>query len=209
MGDYDYDEKDIEGGGGGSLIPVGDYTVLVEKAKVKNDKNGKPSIRFQAVIMFGSQKKRKVFENYLPLAKLTEGKGAGSLHPRTKSFLRAIGYKGGIPIGAPGGADISNLEGTYLDVRVEHEYQNVPGHKYAIVTWQKEFKELSADPEQPLRGIKPRESLGFYSVSDEFEGVGANVDDIPAPKSGDSGPKASAPSNAPAGDSGADEEDWG
>lgn len=208
MGDYDYDEKDLEGGGGGSLIPVNDYTVLVERAKVKTDKNGKPAIQFQAAIMFGSQKKRKVFENYLPLAKLTEGKSAGQLHMRTKSFLKAIGHKGGPPVGAPGGRPIEDLEGTYLDVRVEHEYQNVPGQQYAVQTWQKDFKDLETSG--ALRGIKAREALGFYSVSDEFSGLGANADELPTPKSASSGPaRPATPKSTPADDSGADDEDWG
>lgn len=213
MSEYEVNEEDLEGSGTSDVHPIGDYEIVVAEAEGKTDKNGAPYLAFQGIVVKGKNKGIYLFENYLPFKKktYTKGKHAGKtmLDFRTKSFLASIGHKSGIPAGAPGGPDASTLNGTLLKVRNEHVYNDVPDHEYPVRTGKGKYNAeyLEALENGDLEGITPENNLGFYSMSDDFEGIGANVDQIPAKKSG--GPKASTPQNAPADDSGADEEDWG
>jgi len=163
------DEDDLKGGTG-SAKPPKNYTVKIEEAAVDKDKNKRPYIKFRGKIQYGEHKGGYLFENYLPLGRDKDGKNAGKVNPRTASFLKAIGHKQGVPPGAPGGADVSVLNGTVVDVKNENEYRDVPGEQYPVRTWEKRFKEVEASG--ALKGIKPMDSLGFYSLSDDFEGIG-------------------------------------
>lgn len=163
------DEDDLKGGTGAAKPPR-DYTVKIESASIDKDKNQRPYYKLVLSIIFGSEKGGKLWENYLPLGREKSGKNAGKVNVRTASFLKAIGHKQGVPPGAPGGAPVESLVGTVVDVRNENEFQNVPGEEYPVRTWEKRFKEIEASGQ--LQGIKPRDSLGFYSLSDEFEGIG-------------------------------------
>ena len=163
------DEDDLKGGTGAAKPPR-DYTVKISSATVETDKNRRPYYKLVLDIILGSEKGGKLFENYLPLGREKAGKNAGQVNKRTASFLKAVGHKQGIPWGAPGGPDVSALVGTVVDVRNENKYEDVPGEQYPVSTWEKRFKEVQASG--VLEGIKPRDDLGFYSLSDEFEGVG-------------------------------------
>lgn len=172
--EWGVDEDDLKGGTGAAKPPRS-YTVKIEHAEVEKDKNQRPYIKLVLEIIFGSEKGGKLWENYLPLGREKSGKNAGKVNARTASFLKAIGHKQGVPPGAPGGPDISTLVGTIVDVKNENEYQDVPDEEYPVRTWEKRFKEVQASGR--LEGIKPRDSLGFYSLSDEFEGIGGGATD--------------------------------
>lgn len=172
--EWGVDEDDLKGGTGAAKPPRS-YTVKIKEAAVESDKNQRPYIKFIGEILFGSEKGGNLYENYLPLGREKTGKNAGKVNARTASFLKAIGHKQGVPPGAPGGPDISTLNGTIVDVKNENEYQDVPDEEYPVRTWEKRFKEVQASGR--LQGIKPRDSLGFYSLSDEFDGIGGTSDD--------------------------------
>lgn len=170
MSEYDYSEDDLKtgGGGGNSVLPVGDYTFTVEKAETKKDKNGKAYLSLELEVAFGSHKKRKVWDNYLTLDKDSRQ------FKRTASFLQAIGHKSGVPVGAPGGAPASALAGTFVDMGVSHTYENVPGKEWPVRSWERDFKEVQASG--ALKGITPKAEAGWYRISDEFEGIGSPGD---------------------------------
>lgn len=164
--EYDLTEDDLKdaGGGGGSVLPIGEYTFTIESAESKTDKNGKAYLALELEVAFGTHKKRKVWDNYLTLDK------ENKQFRRTASFLRAIGHKNGVPVGAPGGKPARDLVGAYVDLGVTHEYQDVPGQQYSVQSWSKDFAEIQESG--ALKGIKPQARAGFYSVADEFEGIG-------------------------------------
>lgn len=167
MSEYDFNEDDLKptgGGGDREALPIGEYTFSIEKAETKRDKNGKAYLSLELEVAFGNEKKRKAWDNYLTFDKTAGG------FKRTASFLRAIGHKNGVPVGAPEGRPASDLVGTYVDAQVTHEYQDVPGHQYSVQSWSKDFAEIKESG--ALDGIKPTARLGFYSVADEFEGIG-------------------------------------
>lgn len=171
--EWGVDEDDLKGGTGAAKPPR-DYTVKITSASTEKDKNQRPYIKLVLEIIFGTEKGGKLWENYLPLGRDKDGKNAGKINNRTASFLKAIGHKQGVPPGAPGGASVETLVGTVVDVKNENEYQDVPGEQYPVRTWEKRFKEVQASG--ALEGIKPRDSLGFYSLSDDFEGIGGGSD---------------------------------
>lgn len=183
MNEYEVNEEDLKGGGTSKAKPIGNYDGVIEQAESKVDSNNRPYIKFRIGELAGPQKSGFLFENYLPFGRRTvkSGKNAGKemLDARTVSFLRSTGQKNGVPIGAPGGRPASDLNGTYISVRLEHSYGDnkvkVPGHQYGVETWQKDFKDIEASG--VLEGIDARESLGFYEMSDSFEGIGASSDD--------------------------------
>jgi len=169
--EYSYGEDDLAGVGGGVTHPVGDYTTVIKKAESKKDKNGRPNLALVLEVTHGSQKGETFYENYLPLGRESKGKRAGLPNIRTASFLKAVGHKSGIPAGAPGGADAGVYVGTIVQVHNDNEYQDVPGEQYPVRTWETKFKELKAAGK--LDNIKPRDALGFYSMDDDFEGLGS------------------------------------
>lgn len=177
MSEYDFTEDDLKstGGGGKSIKPVGDYDIQIEGAETAKDTNGRPYLKFVGEIVSAQRKGGKVFENYLPFGRATKGKNEGKLDARTVSFLKATGQKSGTPIGAPGADSASKLNGTIVSVRLEHEYKDVPGEDWPVRTWQKEFKDIEASGR--LQGIEAKESLGYYSVADDFAGIGGDDDD--------------------------------
>lgn len=172
MGDYDFNEEDLKpksGGGDNSPLPIGTYTFSIAKAETKSDKNGKAYLALELDVEFGKHKKRKAWDGYMTLDKTSKQ------FNRTSSFLRAIGHKSGIPAGAPGGSPASSLVGTLVDAQVTHEYQDVPGQEWSVQSWSKDFKEIEASGS--LKGITPRARVGFYSISDEFSGIGGDSAD--------------------------------
>jgi len=175
MGNEDWavGEDDLKGGTG-KAKPPRTYTVRIENASTEKDKNGRPYLKFVGEIILGSEKGGKLFENYLPFGREKSGKNAGQINARTSSFLKAIGHRDGVPAGAPGGPDASKLNGTVVDVKNENEYE-VDGEQYPVRTWEKRFKEVEASGK--LEGVTPRDSLGFYALSDEFEGIGGGTTD--------------------------------
>lgn len=172
--DYTFDEDDVKGGGSRGAKPIGYYEGIIDQAETAKDKNGMAYLKFRLDIRSGPQKAGYLFENYLPLAKREvrggKDKGQVKLDARTVSFLRATGQARGIPVGAPSGRPASDLNGTIVGVRVDHEYQNVPGRQYPLKSWERDFDDVEGSG--ALKGIQPRESLGFYSISDEFFGIG-------------------------------------
>ena len=229
MNEYAPTKDDLEGGGGGNAKPRGKYTGIISRTKSKKDKNGLVNLGFGLSILKGKLKKRLVFENYLVLS----SKGTKFAIARRNSFYRAIGLdEGTIPPGAPGGPDASVLDGTVVDFTLEHRYENVPGEEYDIDTssWNKSrwvtegWEECLDDKGRLVRTpsgelilgedgepepIEPRESLTFYSLSDDFDGLGSHVAELEAAssKKPSSGGQASRPA-AQADESAADEE-WG
>lgn len=180
-------EDDLKGGGGGDKAkPRGKYTGQISRAKSKPDKNGKLCLQFGIAISHGKYKKQLLFENFLSLNP-NAPKFALS---RRNSFYKAIDLKTGqLPYGVSDERPASDLDGTYVDITVEHEYELVPGEEYSLTTstwsksrWVEEGWEDGLDEEGNLvrspggtvydAPIKPRESLTFYAMSDEFAGVG-------------------------------------
>lgn len=177
--EYGVNEDDLKGGTGAAKPPK-TYSTKIASAEVKKDKNNRPYLALVLDITHGEQKGQKLFENYLPFGREKSGTKAGQVNPRTASFLKAIGHKQGVPPGAPGGDDVSVLLGTIVNVKNENKYEDVPGEDWPVRSWEKKFKELLASGK--LEGIVPRDDLGFYSMSDDFEGIGAS-----APEGADEG----------------------
>lgn len=193
--EYAVTEDDLKGGGGSNdkAKPRGKYTGVIEKAQSKTDKNGKVYLAFQVRINHGKTKNQIIFENYLTL----DPKANAFHKARRNSFYQAIGLKAGsIPYGVPGGPSVELLNGTIVDVNLEHRFEQVPGEDYNIVTsksskspwvtngWAKGLDEegnLVRSPGGTVYDapVKPREETTFYALSDEFEGVGPAQDDAP------------------------------
>ena len=170
--EYGVSADDLKGGGGGNKAkPTGVYTGTIEDASIEKDKNGKLYAKFRIRIAFGKFKNGVLFENYLPLS--VEGNKFNVA--RRNSFVKALGLKEGARIpGTPGAAPIKSIEGTYVDVTVEHEYENVPGQEYSVTT--RKGKLPDGVSEADVVGIEPRERLTWYAMSDEFEGLGSSGD---------------------------------
>lgn len=184
--EYAVTEDDLKGGGGSSAKPRGKYTGVISKAESKTDKNKKAYLGFGISITHGKYKKGLIFENYLPLARDVNKYQAA----RRGSFYKAISLTPGtIPYGAPGGPAAALLNGTYVDVNLEHTFEQVPGEEYAITTskskksrWVEEGWEACLDDKGNLvrnpggdafdAPVAPKEIPTFYEVSDEFAGVG-------------------------------------
>lgn len=191
-------EDDLKGGGGYSAKPRGKYVGEISRATTKKDAKGKLFIKFGAKITRGKFKGGLAFENYLVLSRDTNAYQAA----RRNSFYKAIALKAGtIPPGAPGGADVSVLNGTVIGFTLEHEFQNVPGYDYTSIStsssnkqpwksegWEKRLNdkgELYLDAnDQIIRNedgdpepIKPREIITFYELDDDFDGLGGGDDD--------------------------------
>lgn len=194
--EYAVTEDDLKGGGGASAKPRDTYTGRIEKAESKTDKNKKVYLSFRVRITHGARKNGVIFDNYIPL-----GADANAFQKaRRNSLYKALGLKAGeIPYGAPGGPAAELLDGTYVDITLEHEYAQVPGEQYSLQTskskksrWVNEGWENGLDANGNLvkspggteydAAIKPSEFPTFYAISDEFEGIGdpnAVPDDAP------------------------------
>lgn len=189
--EYLVSDDDLKGGGGGDKAkPRGKYTGQISQAKSKLDKNGKICLQFGISITHGKYKKQLLFENYLSL----DPKANKFTVSRRNSFYKAIDLKTGqLPYGVSDERPASDLNGTYVDVTVEHEYEQIPGEEHSIVTsnwsgsrWKQEGWENGLDEDGNLvrspggteydAPIKPRESLTFYAMSDEFAGVGGEME---------------------------------
>lgn len=193
----EYAAPDSSGGGERSAKPRGTYTAKISRAETKTDKNGLLYVKFGLSIITGKLAKQLAFENYLPLsAKANKFQVA-----RRNSLFRAIGLDAGaIPPGAPGGPDVSVLNGTIVDFALEHTYEDVPGEDYALNTskWNKSSwvtdgweARLDANGNIPAgkdgtkatdedgepSPVKPSESITFYNMSDLFEGIGETSGD--------------------------------
>lgn len=206
--EYLVSEDDLKGGGGGDKAkPRGKYTGQISRAKSKDDKNGKICLQFGISITHGKHKKQLLFENYLTLDPKANKFALG----RRNSFYKAIDLKTGqLPYGVSDQRPASDLDGTYVDVTVEHEYEQVPGEEHSLVTsnwsksrWVEEGWENGLDEDGNLvrspggteydAPIKPRESLTFYAMSDEFAGVGDP--DFQAEQASSSKPKTERPAS--------------
>lgn len=203
MNEYAATKEDLATNTGGKAKPIGTYTTRISKAKAatrgskEGAKDGALRLTFWLEVIKGSFKKQIIFENYLALSRNVDTPGINKFTVfRRNSFLKAIGsQEGEIPPGAPGGPDASVLNGTIVDISIEHEFQNVPGEEYSIVTSKSEksrwatdgwAKRVNADGHLFLDAsdnvicgdngepepIAPRESLLWYSMSDDFDGVG-------------------------------------
>lgn len=219
MNEYAPSKEDLEGGGERSAKPRGKYTAKISRSIQKPDRKGNLSLRFGLAISKGKFKTQLLFENYLPLTgdlnKVNKFQRA-----RRNSFFKAIGLNPGeIPPGAPGGPKPEVLDGTIVDINVEHEYENVPGEDYSITTspasnkksrwvdegWEARLNEkgqlvrdgsdniILGDDGEP-EPISPRETLTWYDVSNDFTGVG-----------GDTGSE----SSSSEGDAASDTDGWG
>lgn len=192
INEYLVSEDDLKGGGGGgdNAKPRGKYTGQISQAKSKPDKNKKLCLQFGIQITHGKYKKQLLFENYLSLDPKANKFSLG----RRNSFYKAIDLKTGqMPYGVTDERPASDLNGTYVDIQVEHEYEQVPGEDHSLVTstwsksrWVEEGWEDGLDENGYLvrspggteydAPIKPRESLTWYSMSDEFAGVGGDME---------------------------------
>lgn len=192
--EYLVSEDDLKGGGGGDKAkPRGKYTGQISQAKSKPDKNGKLCLQFGISITHGAHKKQLLFENFLSL----NPKAPKFALSRRNSFYKAIDLKTGqLPYGVSDERPASDLNGTYVDIQVEHEYEQVPGEEFSIMTsgwsgsrWVTEGWADGLDEDGNLvrspggteydAPIKPRESLTFYAMSDEFAGVGGEMENQP------------------------------
>lgn len=189
--EYGISEQDLEGGGGSSAAkPRGKYTGSISQAEVKPDKNGKLYLKFGISITKGPYKGQLIFENYLPLSKNSNKFQLA----RRNSLFQALGLDAGsIPPGAPGGPKPSVINGAIVDINLEHEFEDVPGEQYSLDTskskksrWVSEGWEENLDSSGRLvknfdgdtfDPIEPRETLTFYGVSDDFDGLPALEDD--------------------------------
>lgn len=207
--EYLVSEDDLKGGGGGDKAkPRGKYTGQISQAKSKPDKNKKLCLQFGISITHGKHKKQLLFENYLSM----DPKANKFALSRRNSFYKAIDLKAGqLPYGVDNDKrPASDLDGTYVDVQVEHEYEQIPGEEHSIVTsnwsgsrWVQEGWESGLDDDGNLvrspggteydAPIKPREALTFYAMSDEFAGVGGELEHKP----GSSAPKERPASSRP------------
>ena len=179
--EYAYTEDDAKGGGGNRTAKArGKYTGTISRPEVKKDKNGKLYLKFGLKHEFGKYKGGLSFENYLPL-----GRDVNAYQlARRNSFYKAIGLKAGsVPPGAPGGPNVSTLDGTFIDFSLEHEFENVPGEQYSLVSsksakspWITDGWEAKLDIKGRLavneETIEAKEVVTFYDISDEFEGLG-------------------------------------
>jgi len=177
--EYGYTEEDTQSGSGqkqNKLKPIGRYTAVIENAETKTDKNGKLYLKWWNRIAFGEHKKQVAFEGYLPLSRDVNAYQLA----RRNSFAKATGQQPGTPlVGAPGGADASTLNGTYVDFTIQHQFENVPNEKYSVTTGSKAFREkygdkINAQGNLVVDGIEiypTSEVVTFYEVSDEFEGI--------------------------------------
>lgn len=210
--EYAVTEEDLAGGGGGNKAkPRGVYTGKISKAESKTDKNKKVFLGFGIAITHGTFKKQLIFENYLTL-----NPQANAFHKaRRNSFYKAIGLEAGsVPYGVPGGPAVELLNGTYINVQLEHRFEQVPGQEYNIVTsksaksqWKidgwdacvNESGQLFRDPAGNVfdAPVDPKEEVTFYSIADEFEGVGESGDDGPADYAATGPSASSAPSEDP------------
>lgn len=205
--EYAVTEEDLKGGGGNAAKPRGKYTGQIVKAESKKDKNNKIYLALQVKISHGKRKNGVIFDNYIPLG----ADANGFQKARRNSLYKALGLKAGaIPHGVPGGPAVELLVGTYVDVNLEHEFEQVPGEQYALQTsksskstWKTDNWEKGLDDKGNLvrspggtefdAPITPKEFPTFYELSDEFEGIG----------------DPSGASAAPAEDESADDDDWG
>ena len=191
--EYAVTDDDLKGGGGARTAKArGKYTGTISRPEVKKDKNGKLYLKFGLKHEFGKYKGGLSFENYLPLGRDVNAYQSA----RRNSFYKAIGLKAGsIPPGAPGGPDVSTLEGTYIDFSLEHEFENVPGEQYSIVSsksakqpWVANGWEAKLDIKGNLsvngETIAPSEVVTFFELSDEFEGLGGGSSDDSADEDG-------------------------
>lgn len=194
--EYAVTKEDVSGNGGGgnSAKPRGKYTGAISKAISKKDKNGKFYLGFGISITKGKYKKGLIFENYLSL----DPKANKYSIARRNSFYTAITLEAGqIPYGVPEGPKVEALNGTIVDVTIEHRFEDVPGEQYDIVTsrskkmaWHTDGWDDCLDDKGRLfknsqgevfdEPIAPREEVTFYALSDDFEGVGGAVDEAPA-----------------------------
>lgn len=179
--EYGYTKEDAEQKGGSTAKKRGKYTGSISRATTKKDKNGKVYLGFGLSHTFAPYKNGLSFENYLPLSRDSNAYQLA----RRNSFLGAIGIKEGqTPPGAPGGPDAKALDGTFVDFNIEHEFEDVPGEDYSLVTgksaksaWVTGGWEAKLDSKGNLvvdgKIIQPKEVVTFYAVSDEFIGLGA------------------------------------
>lgn len=170
--EYGVAEGDLKQGGGSSnkAKPTGTYTVTIEKAEVKKDKNGKLYAKWWNRVLLGQHKKQIIFEGYLPLSR----EGNAYNLARRNSFIKALGLKEGAKIpGTPGADDISVINGTIVDVNLEHEYENVPGQQYSVTT-RNNGKLPDGVTMADVEGIAPSERATFYALSDEYDGLGGS-----------------------------------
>ncbi|AXC37927.1 hypothetical protein SEA_JACKO_69 [Microbacterium phage Jacko] len=184
--EYAVTKEDVQGGGGGGAKPRGKYSIRIEKAESKKDKNNKIYLSLQGRITHGKRKNGVIFDNYLPL-----GADANAFQKaRRNSLYRALGLKEGeFPPGTPKGRPASDLNGTFVDVTLEHEFNEVPGEQYAIQTsksaksrWKTEEWEKGLDDKGNLvrspggteyeAPVQPKEFVTFYELSDDFIGIG-------------------------------------
>jgi hypothetical protein len=195
MNEYAPTADDLNGVSKPTAKPRGTYTAVISRARSKKDKNGLPNLGFGLSILNGKLKKQLLFENYLVLS----SKGNKFALARRNSFYKAIGItEGTIPPGAPGGPDASVLDGTVVDIALEHVYENVPGEDFAVSTsswaksrwvtegWKSCIDESGILTKTPSGGvitghngepepIYPKESITFYNISDDFEGLGSHL----------------------------------
>lgn len=176
MSEYDYTEDDAKGGGSSNKAkPTGTYVTIIEGAETKKDKNGKLYAKFQGRIQVGPHKNGVIFENYLPLS----NSASKFQVMRRNSWVKALGLKPGDKIpGTPGGPDIAKINGTYVDVVLEHEYENVPGQQYSVTTRKGKLPE--GVTEADVAGIQPRETPVWWQMSDDFIGIGPDTDEVSA-----------------------------
>ncbi len=176
-------KEDLEGGGQGSAKPRQKYTGTLSRVKTGKDKNGLLYLGFglsiTAPVAF---KKQLAFDNYLVLS----AKANAYQKARRNSLFKALGLEAGqIPPGAPGGPSVSVLEGVSVDFWLEHEFEDVPGEDYSIVSsrsskqpWKTGGWEDKLDANGNLvvdgEKIAPREVVTFYEVSNDFEGLNAD-----------------------------------
>ena len=173
-------EDDLKGGGGDNAKPRGKYTATISRAKTGKDKNGLLYIGFGlSVTSPAAYRKQLSFDNYLVLS----AKANKYQIARRNSFFQAIGLEAGsIPPGAPGGPDVSVLEGVSIDFALEHVFEDVPGEEYSITTsksskqpWKADGWEAKLNESGKLvvdgQTVSPKETVTFYSVSDDFEGL--------------------------------------
>lgn len=184
--EYAVTDDDLKGGGNRSAKPRGKYTGQISKAVSKLDTNKKPYLGFGVKITHGKFKNGLIFENYLTLNPAANAYQKA----RRNSFYKAIGLQAGaVPYGAPGGPAVGLLDGTYVDVTIEHRFEQVPGEEYAITTsksakqrwldegWDKcvnDKGQLYKNPGGDVfdAPVDPKEEVTFYEISDEFAGVG-------------------------------------
>ena len=181
--DYDFNEDDLKPsqGGGDTPVPKGQFEFIIEKPSVATDSNGKKYLKLALRIPKGRPNgNRVVFENYLELAKGATGK----LNPKTSSFFRAIGLKPGQrPPGAPGGPDVSVLDGVPVQNTIDHQYstpeEDAKGYPIRVQEWEAKSakaknhelaKRFFADKDAVAKA-KVEAVTSWYEMSDDYEGL--------------------------------------